>query len=152
MAADFENFHNLDNLNDPELRDLVLSHLRAHNGIDPDYITVHVVSGTIVLEGRVGTDYERRVAEHVVTDVLGIVSVRNALLVQAIHRAESPLDVEDHLVEEERTEGLLLGDRAVPTEPEAEHTREDLDARLWGTSDVGKAVSKGTPWVPPEAP
>jgi len=152
MAADFENLHNLDDLSDGELRDVVLSHLRAHNGIDPDYITVEVVNGTIVLEGRVGTDYERRVAEHVVTDVVGIVSVRNALVVQAIHRAESPLDIEDHLVEEERTEGLLLGDRAVPIEPEAEHVEEDLDARLWGTSEVGKAISEGTPWVPPEAP
>ena len=148
----FENLHDLGDLNDRELRDVVRSHLRAHNGLDADYITVQVENGTVVLEGRVGTDYERRVAERVLTDVMGLVDVRNDLVVQAIHRAESPLDMEDHLVEEERTEGLLLGDRAVPLDPEAETLEEDLDARLYGTSDLGKAIADGTAWIPPESP
>src|SRR5688500_20166952 len=100
MAADFENLHNLDDLSDGELRDVVLSHLRAHNGIDPDYITVEVVKGTIVLEGRVGTDYELRGAEHVVTDVVGIVGGRKAIVVQAVHRARRGLGMEDHRVDE----------------------------------------------------
>lgn len=152
MASDFENIHEIGDLDDRELRDVVRSHLRAHNGIDADYITVNVEKGTVVLEGRVGTDYERRVAEHVVTDVLGIDNVRNDLVVQAIHRAESPLDIEDHLVEEEKTEGLLLGDRAVPRSAEAEHLEEDLDARLFGTSEIGKSIADGTPWIPPESP
>jgi len=152
MASEFENIHDLDDLNDRELRDLVRSHLRAHNGLDADYITVRTEEGAVILEGRVGTDYERRVAEHVLTDVLGVADVRNDLVVDAIHRAESPQDIEDHLVEEERTEGLLLGDRQVPLSTESEHTAEDLDSRLWGTSDVGKAISEGTPWIPPESP
>jgi hypothetical protein len=152
MSSDFENIHDLDDLNDQELRDVVRSHLRAHNGLDADYITVLVANGTVVLEGRVGTDYERRVAEHVVTDVLGIAEVRNDLVVQSIHRAESSADAEDTLAEEDREEGLLLGDRPVPLSPEAEHTGEDLDARLWGTTDVGKSIAEGTPWIPPESP
>jgi BON domain-containing protein len=152
MASDFENIHDLDDLDDRELQDVVRSHLRAHHGLDADYITVHVGNGEVALEGRVGTDYERRVAEHVLTDVLGIASVKNDLVVQAIHRAETPLDVEEHLVEEEREEGLLLGDRAVPLTTESEHLVEDLDVRLWGTTDVGKAIADGTPWIPPESP
>ena len=152
MAADFENIHDIEDLDDRELRDVVGSHLRAHHGIDADYITVLVENGTVVLEGRVGTDYERRVAGHVLTDVLGIAQVRNDLVVQSIHRAESPEDMEDHLVEEERTEGLLLGDRAVPMSPETELNEEDLDARLFGTSDVGRAIADGTSWIPPELP
>ena len=152
MASDFENTHDLEDLDDRELRDVVRSHLRAHHGIDADYITVLVDDGRVVLEGRVGTDYERRVAEHVLTDVIGIASVRNNLVVQAIHRAESPNAIDDHLADEERTEGLLLGDRPVPISPEAEHNVEDLDARLWGTSDVGKAIADGTSWIPPEMP
>ena len=152
MASEFENIHDLDDLSDRELRDLVRSHLRAHNGLDADYITVRTEEGAVILEGRVGTDYERRVAEHVLTDVLGVADVRNDLVVDAIHRAESPQDIEDHLVEEERTEGLLLGDRQVPLSTESEHTAEDLDSRLWGTSDVGKAIADGTPWIPPESP
>ena len=75
--ADFENIHNIDDLSDRELRDLVRSHLRAHNGLDADYITVQVQDGAVTLEGRVGTDYERRVAEHVLTDTLGLKSVSN---------------------------------------------------------------------------
>jgi hypothetical protein len=152
MSSDFENINNLGDLSDRELRDLVRSHLSAHNGIDPDYITVQVADGSVILEGRVGTDYERRVAEHVLTDVIGIANVRNDLVVQSIHRAESPLDMEDHMVEEDRADGLLLGDRPVPLSPESAHLEEDLDARLWGTSDVGKAISEGTAWIPPESP
>jgi len=152
MAADFENIHNVENLSDRELRDVVTSHLRAHNGLDADYITVQVANGSVILDGRVGTDYERRVAERVLTDVLGLANVQNNLVVQSIHRAESPLDIEDHLNEEERTEGLLLGDRPVPLEPESENRVENLDARLWGTTDIGKAISDGTAWIPPESP
>jgi hypothetical protein len=150
--AGFENLHDLDDLNDRELRDVVRSHLRAHNGIDADYITVNVDDGAVVLEGRVGTDYERRVAEHVLTDVLGIESVRNNLVVQSMHRAESPEDIDDHLADEERTDGLLLGDRPVQLSPEADHIEEDIDAALYGTADLGKAISEGTAWIPPESP
>jgi hypothetical protein len=152
MPSEFENIDDLNDLDDRELRDLVRTHLRAHNGLDADYITVRTNDGAVVLEGRVGTDYERRIAEHVLTDVMGVANVRNDLVVDANHRAESPVDIEDHLVEEERTEGLLLGDRPVPLTTESEHTKEDLDSRLYGTSDVGKAISEGTPWIPPESP
>jgi hypothetical protein len=72
--------------------------------------------------------------------------------VQAIHRAESPLAIDDHLNEEDRIEGLLLGDRPVPLEPETESVAEDLNARLWGTTDVSKAIADGTAWIPPESP
>jgi hypothetical protein len=152
MARDFENLHDLEDLNDGELRDLVRSHLRDHNGIDPDDISVRVANGTVILEGRVGTDGERRIAEHVLTDVVGIASVQNNLVVDAIRRAESPVAMDDHLAEEDRTEGLLLGDRAVPLSPEAEHLADDIDAELSGTTDVGKSIVDGTAWIPPESP
>src|SRR5438105_10055999 len=152
MRGDFENIHDVNSLDDRELRDVVRSHLRAHHGIDADYITINVHEGSIVLEGRVGTDYERRVAEHVLTDVLGLENVRNDLVVQAIHRAETPTDIDDHLVEEEQEEGLLLGDRPVARTVESEHLTENLDTRLWGTTDVGKAIADGTAWIPPESP
>ena len=153
MANDFENIDDLDHLTDRELGDVVRAHLRRHNGIDADYITVRVEGdGAVALEGRVGTDYERRVAEHVLTDVMGLAQVQNNLVVQAIHRAESPEDIEDHLVDDDKTEGLLLGDRPVPLTTESEHTKEDLESRLWGTTDIGKAIADGTSWIPPESP
>lgn len=150
--ADFEDIHNVDDLSDRELRDLVRSHLHAHNGLDADFITVQVQNGAVTLEGRVGTDYERRVAEHVLTDSLGLKAVQNSLVVQAIHRAESPMDIEDHLADDENVEGLLLGDRPVPLNPESESVHEDLESRLYGTTDVSKAIAEGTAWIPPESP
>ena len=152
MAADFENLHNTDDLSDSELRDLVRSVLKEHNGLDTDYITVLVQDGAVTLEGRVGTDYERRVAGHVLTDVIGLREVRNDLVVQAIHRAESPMAIDDHLADEAEREGLLLGDRPVQLSPEAEGVAEELDSRLYGTTDVGKAIAEGTAWIPPESP
>lgn len=152
MTNDFENLHDVGGLSDRELRDLVRDALKAHRAVDADYITVLVHDGAVTLEGRVGTDAERRTAEHVLTDVLGLRAVRNALVVQAIHRAVSPDDAEEHAADEERSGGLLLGDRPVPLHPEAEHLEEDLDARISGTADIGKAIAQGTSWVPPESP
>jgi hypothetical protein len=152
MARDFENMDDLDDLSDRELRDLIVTHLRDTNAIDADDIVVHVTDGRVSLEGRVGTDAERRIAEHVISDVIGIVEFDNAIVVDPMRRAESSEDIEDHTVQEEQAEGVLLGDRPVPLSPEAEHLDEDLDARLWGTSDVGKAIEEGTPWNPPTAP
>jgi hypothetical protein len=84
-------------------------------------------------------------------DVLGL-DVQNSLVVQAIHRGESPEAIDIHLAEDDRTEGLLLGDRPVSLEPTTEDAAEDLDASLYGTTDVGKAIAEGTAWIPPESP
>jgi hypothetical protein len=156
MDRDFENVHDIDNLSNDELRQLVRSHLAAHNGLDLDDLAVRVESGVIVLGGRVGTEGERRIAEHVVTDVLGITSVRNEILIDPIRRAESPEAIDDHLVEENRTEGLLLGDKAGPFDGEAEPIDGgdpySVDKHLFGTTDVQDAIAGGTPWIPPESP
>jgi hypothetical protein len=154
MARDFEDLHGIDDLSDDELKELVRTHLAAHNMLDVDDISVSVADGVVRLAGRVGTDGERRVAEHVVTDTLGIVSVANEIVVDPIRRAESPMAIDEHLAEEERTEGLLLGDKprqhndeAVPLDDES-----NIDERLWGTTDVSDTISAGTPWIPPESP
>src|SRR5690349_1167239 len=118
MARDFEDIRDLDDLSDEELTGLVREHLREQNALDPDDITVRVDGGFVVLEGRVGTDGERRIAEHVVTDVIGIVDVRNELLVDATRRAESPVAIDDHLANEDAQEGLLLGERPPQTSDE----------------------------------
>jgi hypothetical protein len=152
MARDYEDVHDLDDLSDSELRDLVRQHLAANNTIDIDDLTIRVENGTVVLEGRVGTDQERRVAEHVVTDGLGVLSCRNEIFVDPTRRAASPEAIDEHLADESRREGLLLGDRAVPLSPEAEHRVEREDAQLYGTTDVQHAIEDGTPWIPPESP
>ena len=152
MARDFENIHDIDDLSDDELRELVRNHLDAHGAVDADNISIVVEDGVVTLSGRVGTEEEMRAAEHVVTDVLGIESFDNQLVVDALRRPESPEAVDDHLADEAEHEGLLLGDRAVPVSPEVEEVEEDLDARLFGTTDVQKAIADGTAWIPPESP
>lgn len=152
MAHDFEDIDDIEDLSDDELRSLVRERLAEHPGLDVDDITVHARDGVVHLSGRVGTEGERRVAEHIITDVMGITDVRNDLVVDALRRAESPEAVDEHLEDEDEGAGLLLGDRPVPLSPEAEHLEEDLDSRLFGTTDVRNAVERGTPWVPPSAP
>ena len=150
MERDYENLHDLEDLGDRELRDLVRQRLSEDNTLDIDDFTIKVENGTVVLAGRVGTDEERRVAEHILTDGLGIQNFRNEVFIDTTRRAESPEAIDEHLVDEDRREGLLLGDRAVPLSPEAEHLDEDDD--LYGTTDVGHSIGDGNPWIPPTSP
>ena len=152
MARDYEDLDNLDQLDDREIRALVRERLAAHNGLDIDDILVQVENGMISLSGRVGTEGERRIADHILTDVLGVQEFTNDIVVDPIRRAESPLDMDDHLVEEERQAGLLLGDRAVPLNDEAEHLADAPETELAGTTDVQSAIERAASWNPPESP
>ena len=152
MAHDFENIDDLDYLSDGELRSLVRDRLAEHRGLDLRDITVNVRDRVVELSGRVGTEGERRIAEHVITDTIGLPLVQNDLVVDVLRRAESPEAADDALADEEDHAGLLLGDRPVSLSPEAEHMEEDLDGRLFGTSDVGSAIQNGTAWIPPTTP
>jgi hypothetical protein len=151
MARDFEDIHDTDDLSDDELSGLVRNHLAAHNGIDADDLSVRTEEGLVILNGRVGTESEMRMAEHVVTDVLGL-TVRNEIVVDPIRRAESPMDVEEHIADEDRHEGLLLGDRPVPFSDEVAQVTDFIEERTLGTTDVQKAIEEGTSYIPPEAP
>lgn len=151
MPRDFEDLEHIDDLSDDELRLLVRQHLADHNGLDLDDLTVAVRDGEVFLGGRVGTDGERLVAEHIVTDVVGA-PCRNEIFVVVQRRAESPEAIDDHLVDEAKHEGLLLGDRAMPISPETETLEEDLDADQFGTTDILHAIQEGNTWVPPTVP
>lgn len=152
MTSDFENTSDIENLSDRELRQLVRDRLAEHEGLDPEDITVIVRNGVLSLSGRVGTDGELRIAEHVVTDQLGIVEFENELVVDPIRRATSPEAIDDHNADEQATEGLLLGDRALPFSAESEHLHENILAESEGTTDVQKSSEGAIPWVPPESP
>jgi hypothetical protein len=152
MARDFEDVNDLDDLSDEELRGLVREHLASDSALDIDDLTINVEDGHVRLDGRVGTDEERRIAEHIVTDVLGIEDYENNIFVDPLRRAMNSEAADDNVAEEEATEGRLLGDRPVGISPESETKVEDLDAELYGTTDVGHAIEEGTAWIPPEAP
>ncbi len=152
MARDFEDVNDIDDLDDDELRGLVREHLAADSALDIDDLTINVEDGHVILDGRVGTDEERRIAEHIVTDVLGVEDYENNIFVDPIRRATSPEAADDTLVDEDATEGRLLGDRPVSLSPEVEERLEDEDAQLYGTTDLSHAIEEGTSWIPPEAP
>ncbi len=152
MARDFEDVNDIDDLDDEELRGLVREHLAADSALDIDDLTINVEDGHVILDGRVGTDEERRIAEHIVTDVLGVEDYENNIFVDPIRRATSPEAADDTLVDEDATEGRLLGDRPVSLSPEVEERLEDEDAQLYGTTDLSHAIEEGTSWIPPEAP
>jgi hypothetical protein len=152
VERDYEDIRNIDELSDGELRALVRDRLEDQRAFDPDDIELAVRDGVVRLSGRVGTEEEFRIIERVVSDVVGISKVQNDLVVDPIRRAQSPEAIDEHLVDEDLHEGLLLGDRARPESPEAEHLHEDIRAELFGTTDVQQSISDGVPWIPPESP
>ena len=152
MAHDYEDIHNIEGLDDRELRDLVREQLSAHGALDIDDITVSVTDGALSLTGRVGTDGERRVADHVLTDVLGIQDFTNDLVVDPLRRAISSTDIDENLADEELRAGTLLGDRAVPLTDESQHLADAPESDLYGTSDLNVSLEQGVSWSPPDSP
>src|SRR5581483_2758003 len=100
MARDFEDIHDIDDLDDRELRDLVREHLAADNALDIDEIDVRVEGGRIILDGRVGTDGEKLIADHIVSDVIGARDYENNLFVDPVRRALSPEAIDEHLADD----------------------------------------------------
>ena len=154
MTRDYEDFSSIDDLSDDELRAFVRQRLSEHNGLDIDDMIVEVENGMVRLQGRVGTEAELRMADHVLTDVVGIPEVDNQLVVDAIRRAETPEDIDDHLRMEEATGGLMLGDMPEQESPEVHEARGDetLDERMFGTVNVQDAIAHGTSYTPPMSP
>jgi BON domain len=152
VEKDYEDIDEIDELTDGELRALIRDRLEEQVAFDPNDVDIAVRGGVVRLSGRVGTEQELRIVEHVVTDVIGIKEVKNELVVDPIRRAESPVAIDEHLVDEELHEGILLGDRPRPEDPESEHLQEDIRAELFGTTDVQEAIEGGIPWNPPDGP
>lgn len=152
MADDYDNTDEIANLTDDELRMLVIGELKSRNAFDADDIAVHVKRGNVRVAGRVGTDQEVRIVDHILTDVLNLKDVKNQLVVDALRRAESPEAIDEHLVDEDEHAGLLLGDKAGQQDPEAEHLVVDRNLNPRATHDVSQAIEAAEPWIPPEGP
>ena len=152
MERDYEDIRATDDLSDNELRALVRDSFEQQLAFDPDDVEVSVRSGVVNLSGRVGTPEELRIIERVVTDLVGIKNLKSGLVVDPIRRAESPEPIDEHVVDEQLHEGLLLGDEPRPDDPEAEHLRENLRAELFGTTDVRQSIEGAIPWNPPDGP
>jgi hypothetical protein len=151
MARDYEDIHDLDTLDDVELRDLVLERLADNGGVDVDNVTVRVEDGLVRLIGRVGTEEELRVAEHVVTDVVGTERYRNELVVDSIRRSEEPEAADDAAADVDADDHILGDppDQIVDTAEGVGLASEDIEAQLYGTRDVQDAIREGESYTPP---
>lgn len=153
MARDFEDIYDLDDLSDSDLRSLIRDELASYDTLDADNILVEVTNGEVVLTGRVGTEEERRIADHVVTDVVGVTRYRNELLVDPNRRDEEPEAADDHLGSVlTRGEDQLGGTDRLQEDPEAEGVRPDVERELYGTHDLESAISEGEAWEAPDTP
>ena len=152
MAHDFEDMHNIEGLDDTELRDLVREQLREHAGLDIDEIMVHAREGKVTLSGRVGNEGERRIAEHVLTDVLGVEDFDNDLVVDSLARGGNPEAADESNEEENERSGGLRGDIEVSMTDESAHLADGADEDTAGTSDYQRVMEDGKTWNPPNSP
>jgi hypothetical protein len=153
MADDYEDTFDLEDLDDEELQALVRSQLEDYDTIDADNILVKVKDGEVRLSGRVGTLAEREIADHVLSDVIGLTSYSNDLFVDEVRRDEAPEAADDAIAEaREDGEDQLGGDADMNTDPTALREEDDLTADLYGTHDVQRAIEQGTSYEPPDSP
>ena len=152
MADDFDNTDEIRNLSDDELLRLVREELASQNAFDVDDLELSVAGGAVTVAGRVGTEEELRIVDHVLTDVIGLQEVTNNLVVDELRRAVSPEAIDEHIADEEQHGGLLLGDVPRPFSPEAEHLADMGSGDAMGTHDVQESIEEAEPWIPPESP
>lgn len=151
MARDYDNLYDITNLDDGELKDLVLQQLREYPDIDVDLVEVNVDQGRVHLSGRVGTEQEVQTVESVVTDLLGVDRVRNELVIFDAVRGERSEAADDALIEElEADPQMASGAGTQNTSDTAQHLVEDLEAEHFGTHNVQEAVERGTTYEPPD--
>ena len=154
MAEDFENIFDLDDLSDEELRGLVRERLSQDEHVDVDNILVTVKDGFVTLSGRVGTEMEKQVADHVLSDVIGLENYANDIFIDPIRRDLEPEAADEQVgrVRGREEETLLGGSDVDTTDPEAARADDNDDSLLFGTHDYGSVMENGVPWIPPDEP
>ena len=72
MQQDYDNTDEMRDLDDQELHRMVRDRLADDSAIDADDLVVEVRDGRVRVSGRVGTDSELRIADHILSDGLGL--------------------------------------------------------------------------------
>jgi hypothetical protein len=149
MAHEYDNLHDIANLDDGELKDLVLQELREYPDIDAELVEVNVEGGQVRLAGRVGTEQEVQVVEHVITDLLGVGRVNNELVVFDAARGERSEAADDAITEELEADSQF--DSGIErTSDTAQHLVDDVEAEQFGTHNAQEAAERGTTYEPPD--
>lgn len=151
MAEDFENLYDIDNMSDDEIKDLVLQELREYPELDVDLIEVTVKEGAVRLSGRVGTEQEIQLAEHLLTDKIGIDNITNDLVLDELVRGERS-EAADEAYADDMAATPQAASSGPRTSDEAAHLMENPDAEQFGTHDPQEAVERGIAYEPPDTP
>ena len=138
-------------MTDDELYDVVVQELREHPEVDSEWVEVQVKDGHVTLSGRVGSDSEVSVAEQVVTEILGLTEFTNELMVDELHRGETP-EAADDAVAADLEVGSQYGETNDNQSDTAAHLVEDLEAQTYGTHSLSDAVNDGAAYSPPDRP
>jgi hypothetical protein len=150
MARDYEDMNDIDSMTDEALQERVREEFEGHPDLDAARVEVAVDGGNVRVSGRVGTEAELQVIEHLLTDVIGVSRVDNELMIDDSVRQEQP-EAADTANARVYTGGSAHGG-ADRTEDSAEHLLEDTAAEQYGTDDVGEAVERGQTYNPPDEP
>lgn len=154
MATDYENVHHIEDMDDEEIRDLILQELEQIPEVDVELLDVEVTDGKVTVSGRVGTEEEIQAVEQLVSDVLGIADLTSDMVVDELVRGERSEDTVEARVEDEEVQDQLgepQGDQVHSTES-SDHLQEDLVGDAYGTHDVQDAIEKGQSYEPPDRP
>lgn len=151
MATFGGDLYNFEDMTDDEIREVVMDQLREHPNLDAGWIDADVRDGFVTLTGRVGTDGESRIVENLVTDVLGLTSYSNELVIDELHRGETSMAIDEELAQEEAADDPI-GGADLHQSDTAENVVEDLESETYGTHDMGRAIADGTSYIPPESP
>lgn len=149
MADDYEDIYDLESMTDEEVEALVREQLEGHPDIDAAGLDLSVADGLVTLEGRIGTEAELQIIEHVLTDVIGV-EISNDLVVDELTRQEQP-EGADAANARVYSKGAARGG-ADRTEDSAEHMLTDTAAEQYGTDDMGEAIERGHSYNPPDTP
>jgi hypothetical protein len=154
MAQDFENVFDLDDLSDAELRGLVRDQLAQQEALDIDSIVVHVKDGFVTLQGRVGAESEWQIADHVLSDVIGLETYSNDLFIDPVARDDEPEAADEAVARaEDRGEDPLLGGQDLASDDDEElRITDNDDEALYGTRNMEIVMEDGVPWIPPDEP
>ena len=151
MPRDFEDNDDVEDLDDDELRQRIRQELNEQDDLDAASIVISVKDGVVYLSGRVGTDAERQIAGHVVTDVLGIVNMHNRIVADRIYRDKEPEELPG-AGDDGTEDGLVRPRGRDQQDPEAAHLADDAEEDLYGADDAVEAIQDGTTWSPPSEP
>lgn len=151
MARDYEDINNVESMTDDGLRELVHDTFAERGDIDVSGLELDVSGGRVRVAGRVGTEGEVRIIDHVLSDVIGVREVNNEIVVDDLVRQEQPEAADDANAGVYATEGGARGG-ADRTEDSAEHLLNDTTAEHHGTRDPGEAIERGHSYNPPDGP